>query len=128
MILFILIVFLFSNPIDLISIPMLLILSFIMEWEQGRETWDKYFGAFAADNASEFNSLLVGIIISSACTFAISFSTAWCIRMNGATTYSMVGALNKLPIAVFGMVFFDAVVNFASVSSVLVGKEILPNF
>ena len=36
----------------------------------------------------------------------------------------MVGALNKLPIAVFGMLFFvDAVVNFASVSSIIVGKE-----
>ena len=32
----------------------------------------------------------------------------------------MVGALNKLPIAVFGMIFFDAVVNTASVSSVVI--------
>ena len=35
----------------------------------------------------------------------------------------MVGALNKLPIAVFGMIFFDAVVSTASVSSVLIGMS-----
>jgi hypothetical protein len=92
-----------------------------MERDQGSETYDRYFGISADENAAEFHSLLTGIIISSICTFAISFSTAWCIRINGATTYSMVGALNKLPIAIFGMIFFDAVVNFASVSSVFVG-------
>ena len=100
---------------------MLLGLSLILEREQGSETYEKYFGVFAEENSQELYSLFFGIVISSICTFAISFSTAWCIRMNGATTYSMVGALNKLPIAIFGMIFFDAVVNFASVSSVFVG-------
>lgn len=31
----------------------------------------------------------------------------------------MAGALNKLPIAVAGMIFFDAVVNVASISGVI---------
>lgn len=33
----------------------------------------------------------------------------------------MVGALNKLPIAISGLVFFDAPVTFASVSAIFVG-------
>ena len=37
----------------------------------------------------------------------------------------MVGALNKLPIAVFGMVFFEAVVSFASISSIIIGILII---
>ena len=41
--------------------------------------------------------------------------------MTSSTTYSMVGALNKLPIAVSGLVFFDAPVTFASVSAIAVG-------
>lgn len=42
---------------------------------------------------------------------------------NPLLSFSMVGALNKLPIAVFGMIFFDAVVSTASVSSVLIGMS-----
>lgn len=41
--------------------------------------------------------------------------------MTSSTTYSMVGALNKLPIAVSGLVFFDAPVTFPSVSAIVVG-------
>jgi GDP-mannose transporter len=32
----------------------------------------------------------------------------------------MIGALNKLPIAIFGMLYFHAVVNVASISSILI--------
>lgn len=103
-----------------LSIPMLLLLSFLLERDEATTTYEKYFGMYAADNTAEFNSLVTGIIISSICTFAISYSTSWCIRINGATTYSMVGALNKLPIAVFGMIFFDAVVSVTSVSSIII--------
>ena len=35
--------------------------------------------------------------------------------------YSMVGALNKLPIAASGMLFFGDVVSFGSVSAVMIG-------
>jgi GDP-mannose transporter len=35
--------------------------------------------------------------------------------------YSMAGALNKLPVAVSGMIFFNAPVTFFSVTAVLIG-------
>jgi GDP-mannose transporter len=126
---------LFFNCKDLLSIPLLVVLSFLLERQEAITTYDKYFGIYADENESEFYSLLWGIVVSSACTFAISYSTSWCIRINGPTTYrylfiqltenSMVGALNKLPIAVFGMIFFDAVVSVASVSSIVVGKDMI---
>ena len=102
-----------------------MVLSILTEGSEFVATHQKYFGT--EDNSGEFHRLLFGILVSSICTFGISFSTSWCVRITGATTYryfpltSMVGALNKLPIAVFGMVFFDAVVSFASISSVIIG-------
>lgn len=68
----------------------------------------------------------------------ISYTTAWCVRTTSSTTFrcvallsatkrsadvinSMVGALNKLPVAASGMVFFGDPVTVGSVSSVLTG-------
>ena len=39
--------------------------------------------------------LLLAIAFSGAVAVFISYSTAWCVRTCGSTTYSMVGALNK---------------------------------
>src|SRR4051812_4520097 len=83
---------------------------------------------------------------SGAAAVFISYTTAWCIRVTSSTTYryvvlqerftpdgrhfsaadlpsirllrSMVGALNKLPVAASGMIFFGDPVNFGSVSAV----------
>ena len=54
------------------------------------------------------SALFLGVLASSVSAFAISYSTAWSVRVASSTTYSMVGALNKLPIAVSGIVFFAA--------------------
>jgi GDP-mannose transporter len=51
----------------------------------------------------------------------ISYSTAWCVRVCGSTTYSMVGALNKLPVAASGMLFFGDKASFGNVSAIGVG-------
>jgi len=67
------------------------------------------------------NSLMLGMIYSGLCAIFISYSSAWCIRVTSSTTYSMVGALNKLPIALSGLVFFDAPVTFGSVSAIFIG-------
>ncbi|KAH6609488.1 udp-galactose transporter [Trichoderma cornu-damae] len=67
------------------------------------------------------NNLIIGMIYSGICAIFISYSSAWCIRVTSSTTYSMVGALNKLPIAVSGLIFFDAPVTFGSVSAIIIG-------
>lgn len=67
------------------------------------------------------NSLILGMIYSGLATVFISYCSAWCIRVTSSTTYSMVGALNKLPIAVSGLIFFAAPVTFGSVSAIIIG-------
>ncbi|KAF9245318.1 hypothetical protein BU15DRAFT_85642 [Melanogaster broomeanus] len=65
--------------------------------------------------------LLFAIGFSGAAAVGISYTTAWCVRTTSSTTYSMVGALNKLPIAASGMLFFGDIVTIGSVSAIGVG-------
>jgi len=67
------------------------------------------------------HSLFAAIIFSGACAVFISYTTAWCIRATSSTTYSMVGALNKLPLALSGMVFFHDPATLGSTSAIGVG-------
>lgn len=70
------------------------------------------------------NALFVGMVASSLAAFAISYSTAWSVRVASSTTYSMVGALNKLPVALSGILFFPRerhVVNGGNIVSVMIG-------
>lgn len=67
------------------------------------------------------NSLIIGMIYSGLAAIFISYCSAWCIRVTSSTTYSMVGALNKLPIAISGLIFFSAPVTFGSVTAIFLG-------
>ncbi|KAF2638116.1 GDP-mannose transporter [Massarina eburnea CBS 473.64] len=67
------------------------------------------------------NNLMIGMLYSGLGAIFISYSSAWCIRKTSSTTYSFVGYLNKLPLAISGIVFFDAPVTFGSVSAILLG-------
>lgn len=99
---------------NLLSIPILLLSSLMFE-DWSAINLEKNFPAdnrFAAISA---------IVLSGVTSVGISYCSAWCVRVTSSTTYSMVGALNKLPIALSGLVFFNAAVNFWSVSSIFVG-------
>lgn len=67
------------------------------------------------------NAMIIGMIYSGLGAIFISYCSAWCIRVTTSTTYSMVGALNKLPIAISGLVFFAAPVTFGSVTAIFLG-------
>ncbi|KAJ5661596.1 GDP-mannose transporter [Penicillium sp. IBT 18751x] len=99
---------------NLLSIPVLIVFTLLVE------DWS------AANLARNFpeanrNGIFFAMILSGLSTVFISYTSAWCVRVTSSTTYSMVGALNKLPIAVSGLVFFDAPVTFPSVSAIFVG-------
>jgi len=99
---------------NLLSIPVLIICSLIAEdWNYAN--LDRNFPRDAR------NFLLFAIAFSGAAAVGISYTTAWCVRVTSSTTYSMVGALNKLPVAASGMLFFGDPVTFGSVSAVGVG-------
>ncbi|RKP02378.1 hypothetical protein CXG81DRAFT_29524 [Caulochytrium protostelioides] len=104
---------------NLLPVPILAALTLVAERAEWRAFYATYWAA-GAPRAADVPGLLVAILVSGVCGFAISFGSAWCVRVTSSTTYSMVGALNKLPIAVAGMVFFHAPVTLASVLSVLI--------
>ncbi|ODQ82815.1 hypothetical protein BABINDRAFT_31545 [Babjeviella inositovora NRRL Y-12698] len=99
---------------NLLSIPMLLISSFVLEdW-----SYDNLRLNFPPATR---NIMIFSMIFSGMSSIGISYCSGWCVRVTSSTTYSMVGALNKLPIALSGLVFFDAAINFWSVSSIFLG-------
>jgi GDP-mannose transporter len=99
---------------NLLTIPILLVASILVEdWSSANI--ERNFPAEAR------NKVILVMIISGLSTVFISYTSAWAVRVTSSTTYSMVGALNKLPIAISGLVFFDAPVTFGSISAIFVG-------
>nr|OQO24672.1 GDP-mannose transporter 1 [Rachicladosporium sp. CCFEE 5018] len=99
---------------NLLSIPVLLLCSLFLEnWSAPNIAIN-----FPAGHEAKVFAIMV---ISGLSSVFISYSSAWCVRVTSSTTYSMVGALNKLPIALSGLIFFDAPATFASVGAIFVG-------
>ncbi|OZJ03265.1 hypothetical protein BZG36_04905 [Bifiguratus adelaidae] len=99
---------------NLLSIPLLIVLTILFE-DWSASNLQRNFPE------SYRTSLIVAMIFSGASAFGISYTSAWCVRTTSSTTYSMVGALNKLPIAASGMIFFGDPVTFGGVTAILVG-------
>jgi len=53
--------------------------------------------------------------------FGISFSALWFLSQTTATIYSLVGALNKIPVAVVGIVIFHEHSSPQNMASILIG-------
>src|SRR6266480_4370543 len=99
---------------NLLTIPILLVASIVVEdWSSANIIQN-----FPIDTR---NTIIMAMIFSGLSSVFISYTSAWCVRVTSSTTYSMVGALNKLPIALSGLVFFDAPVTFGSVSAIGIG-------
>ncbi|KAJ3217682.1 GDP-mannose transporter into the lumen of the Golgi [Clydaea vesicula] len=100
---------------NLIGVPILLVVSFFTEYSLYAPFYNKYF----VENPEELFGLIVAVTFSGIFSFGISYCTGWCLRVTSSTTYSMAGALNKLPISILGMVLFDADVTLGGVLGVL---------
>ncbi|KAK0737064.1 hypothetical protein B0T21DRAFT_156619 [Apiosordaria backusii] len=99
---------------NLLTIPVLVVFSLLFE-DWSSENLARNFPEETK------NKLMIGMVYSGLAAIFISYCSSWCIRITSSTTYSMVGALNKLPIAVSGLVFFDAPVTFGSVTAIFLG-------
>ncbi|KAK0711161.1 golgi GDP-mannose transporter [Lasiosphaeris hirsuta] len=99
---------------NLLTIPVLVVFSLIAE-DWSSENIAKNFPVESR------RGLMIGMVYSGLAAIFISYCSAWCIRVTSSTTYSMVGALNKLPIAISGLIFFNAPVTFGSVSAIFLG-------
>lgn len=99
---------------NLLTIPILFLASAVVEdWSSANIA--KNFPVDAR------NTIIMAMIFSGLSSVFISYTSAWCVRVTSSTTYSMVGALNKLPIALSGLIFFDAPITIPSVSAIFVG-------
>ncbi|WFD27149.1 GDP-mannose transporter into the lumen of the Golgi [Malassezia nana] len=99
---------------NLLSIPVLLGMSLLVEnWS--KETFENNFPA------ERRMSLIIAVLLSGTGGVFISYTTAWCIRVTSSTTYSMVGALNKLPLALSGILFFGNPVTLYNSVGIAVG-------
>ncbi|KAH8695306.1 hypothetical protein BGW36DRAFT_298884 [Talaromyces proteolyticus] len=99
---------------NLLSIPVLLSLTMVID-DWSSENINKNFPL------AERHAIIIVMVLSGLSSILISYTSAWCIRATSSTTYSMVGALNKLPIAVSGLVFFDVPVTYPSISAIALG-------
>ncbi|CCG84418.1 protein of unknown function [Taphrina deformans PYCC 5710] len=99
---------------NLLSIPILFVCSLLLEdWSSANIERN-----FPPANR---NTVAFSMVFSGLTTVGISYTSAWCVRTTSSTTYSMVGALNKLPIALSGLVFFGDPVTFFSVTAIALG-------
>ncbi|TIA68034.1 UDP-galactose transporter [Aureobasidium pullulans] len=99
---------------NLLSIPILLVCSLLLEdWSSANVALN-----FPADNRT---SIISAMVISGLSSVFISYTSAWCVRVTSSTTYSMVGALNKLPLAISGLLFFNNPVTLGGCSAIALG-------
>lgn len=99
---------------NLLSIPVLLVGSVIFEdWST-----ENILRNFPVDSR---NAIFFLMVLSGLFSLGISYTSGWCVRVTSSTTYSMVGALNKLPVALSGLIFFDTHVTLYSVTAIFLG-------
>ncbi|VVT44293.1 uncharacterized protein SAPINGB_P000368 [Magnusiomyces paraingens] len=99
---------------NLLAIPVLLVGSLLFE-DWSAENVAKNF-------PPEYkNTVIFLMILSGFFSLGISYTSGWCVRVTSSTTYSMTGALNKLPVALSGLIFFDTPVTFYSVTAIALG-------
>ncbi|KAF9922319.1 GDP-mannose transporter into the lumen of the Golgi [Linnemannia zychae] len=99
---------------NIVSLPILVILSLCLEgWTSG-----ELERTFTPDVRS---ALMTAMILSGVSSFLISYGSAWCVRCTSSTTYSMVGALNKLPVAASGILFLGDPATPGNIFGILFG-------
>ncbi|KAG2237353.1 hypothetical protein INT48_009481 [Thamnidium elegans] len=99
---------------NLLSIPLLLIPSLLLEdWSASN--------LLVNFPPEQRQARIWAMVFSGVSAFGMSYASAWCVRTTSSTTYSMVGSLNKLPIAISGLVFFGDVATISNVSAIFIG-------
>ena len=92
---------------NILSLPFLLLL---MCWREEH----KQFSAYASLDRNFFYAVNVACVVS----FGLSACSIWFLSRTTATMYSLVGAINKLPVAMFGLFFFNEIGSAANTASI----------
>jgi len=97
---------------NVLSVPFLLLLSLFMG--------DFYSGVQALIDMSTPTFVAV-IFYNGMCGMFISATSFWVIKVTSPTTYSIVGALNKIPLAILGIIWFKTQMALLGMISIAVG-------
>jgi GDP-mannose transporter len=95
---------------NILSVPILLGLSCLLD------DWKLFVDSYwrvGAPLAGQRELFVAGALLGCISAFAISFASAWCLRILSSTTYSIAGSLNKLPVSISGLLFFPSERNFS---------------
>jgi GDP-mannose transporter len=95
--------------------------------------FNKEFNVLSNPDIMNFNfismNLMAGLL-----GFYLNFASLWCVAATSATTYAIVGSLNKVPITVLGFFLFETkmthqgilYIAMASLGGLLFGYSKLP--
>ena len=73
---------------NLLSLPILLILSLLTEGAELQSTMQRY--SVGGESEGQFGGLLLAICLSGVTTFGISYCSSWCVRTTSSTTFRQV--------------------------------------
>ncbi|KAL6062028.1 GDP-mannose transporter into the lumen of the Golgi [Balamuthia mandrillaris] len=97
---------------NVLSVPSLLLL-LVLQGELSSSTF--------ASEAFQHSSFYLMLIANGGCGFAISMTCFWAIQATSPTTYSVVGALNKIPLTIIGSILFGNRFTTMGAISIFVG-------
>eukprot|EP00622_Pseudochattonella_farcimen_P003574 FR738779.1.p1 GENE.FR738779.1~~FR738779.1.p1 ORF type:complete len:161 (+),score=11.58 FR738779.1:49-483(+) len=81
--------------------------------------------SFRASRALNYRYILLNGFTG--CTaFVLNFASMWCIGTTSATTYAIIGSLNKVPIALLGYIMFQTAISREG--AIFVGLSMLGGF
>ena len=66
-------------------------------------------------------SFIIVVVLSGVIGFGISFTSLWFISTTTPTIYSLVGSLNKVPLAFIGLFAFNSPWSLQNMASITVG-------
>uniref|UniRef100_A0A7S2SW66 Sugar phosphate transporter domain-containing protein n=1 Tax=Rhizochromulina marina TaxID=1034831 RepID=A0A7S2SW66_9STRA len=102
---------------NLLSVPLLLPLAF------GLGEVDTALANL--DIITSLNFLFVNIVAGSM-GFFLNLASLWCVSATSATTYALVGSVNKIPVALLGAFLFDAAIS--SQGAIYIGVSMCGGF
>ena len=98
---------------NILSIPLLCVLILVSgEYTlYDEQLWPK----------TEEEGFMTWTITSGVVGFVLSISSFYCVRLTSPTTYSIVGSLNKIPLAIFSIIIFRTPVNTTNAMGICLG-------
>ncbi|GBG23810.1 GDP-mannose transporter [Hondaea fermentalgiana] len=100
---------------NLLSLPLVMVTDLVVTSDI-----QSMFQSFDSSPSSEITGetdygFIATVLVSGCIGFFLSLSSFQCVQSTSPTTYAMVGAMNKIPLAIIGIIMFNTQLNSQSV-------------